>query len=319
MLTVLLATRNRARILRDVLESFSRLQSPPSGWKLVVVDNGSTDESAAVITAFARRLPLEFVSEPVLGKNTALNTGLARTEGDLTVLTDDDVFPYADWLVQLRKAADEQPACSIFGGVVVPRWEASPPEWIDWLDKAPVFAITPASLKEGILPSHRIDQVFGPNMAIRTDIFASGIRFDTSIGPRGSDYAMGSETELLLRLNRQGYQAWHVQTAIVEHLIRKEQLELSWVVQRTIRHGRGHQRRHPEVNLWWDMPRRVYRALPREIVIMALARATLNTRLFFRSRMRFNFTLGTAIESRVMARERRSQTQLAAAVVPRNP
>jgi glycosyltransferase involved in cell wall biosynthesis len=99
MLTVLLATRNRARILRDVLESYCHLQQASSGWKLVVVDNGGTDETAEVIASFESRLPFYSVSEPKLGKNRALNTWLGLVEGDLPVSTHDDAFPYADWLV----------------------------------------------------------------------------------------------------------------------------------------------------------------------------------------------------------------------------
>ncbi len=124
MLTVLMATRNRARILGEVLDSYGRLQPPSSGWKLVVVDNGSTDETAPVIASFANRLPLHSVREPKLGKNFALNTALGLVEGDLVVFTDDDAFPASDWLLQLRKAADTQPGYSMFGGTIVPRWEA---------------------------------------------------------------------------------------------------------------------------------------------------------------------------------------------------
>jgi glycosyltransferase involved in cell wall biosynthesis len=302
--------------LRDVLECFCRLQSPPSGWKLVVVDNGSTDDTASVVSDFTNRLSLEFVSEPILGKNAALNTGLARVEGDLVALTDDDVFPHADWLAQLRTAADTHSSYSIFGGAILPRWETPPPNWMTWLDPGPTYSLTDPALPEGLINPAR---VFGPNMAIRARVFASGIRFDNSIGPRGTNYAMGSESELLMRLDRQGHKAWYVQHAVVEHLVRSEQLNEAWVMQRMTRHGRGHQRRHPGADFWWDMPRRIYGALPREIGIMALARATFNKKLLFRSRLRFNFTLGTAIESRNMARERRYQTRVAAEVVPRNP
>jgi glycosyltransferase involved in cell wall biosynthesis len=316
MLTVLLATKNRARILRDVLECFCRLQSPASGWKLVVVDNGSTDETTSVVSAFTNRLPLEFVSEPFLGKNAALNTGLPRLEGDLTVLTDDDVFPHADWLTQLRTAADAHPNYSIFGGAILPRWETPPPNWMAWLDTGPTYSLTDPARPEGpINPA----LVFGPNMAIRTSVFTSGIRFDASIGPRGTNYAMGSESELLMRLHRQGHKAWYVQHAAVEHFVRKEQLNVAWVMQRMTRHGRGHQRRNPNANLWWGMPRRIYRAFPREIAIMALARAIFSEKLLFRARVRFNFMLGTAIESRIMAREHRSQIHAAVGVVPRIP
>jgi glycosyltransferase involved in cell wall biosynthesis len=187
MLTVLLATRNRAQILRDVLDAYRHLQAPSSGWKMVVVDNGSTDQTPQVLASFRDRLPLHSVRETKLGKNFALNTGLGLVEGDLTVLTDDDAFPHTDWLVQLQKAAYDHPMYSIFGGTVVPRWEIPPPQWIEWIDLAPIFTITSQSLMEGELPPHLITLVQGPNMAVRASVFQSGTRFDTSIGPRGSD------------------------------------------------------------------------------------------------------------------------------------
>src|SRR5260370_10532419 len=103
MLTVLLATRNRAAILRKILEAFCLLRQPLSGWKLVIADNGSTDQTAAVLASFADRLPLRTVSEPTAGKNSALNACLGLVEGDRTVFTDDHVFPHPEWLVELRK------------------------------------------------------------------------------------------------------------------------------------------------------------------------------------------------------------------------
>src|SRR5579863_1939593 len=109
VLTVALSTKNRSSILRGALESFCRLQAPAAGWKLIVVDNGSTDETSQVIASFENRLPLEGIREPRPGKSAALNVAIGHTEGDLTILTDDDVFPRQDWLVQMRKAADEHP------------------------------------------------------------------------------------------------------------------------------------------------------------------------------------------------------------------
>ena len=245
MLTVLLATRNRGRMLREVLEAYRRLQEPSEGWKVVVVDNGSTDETANVLASFKNLLPLDTISEPKSGKNQALNTGLKLLEGDLAVFTDDDVFPTADWLVRMRDVANAEPLYSIFGGTVLPRWEMTPPAWIRrvlassepqgkktyeaWM--GPVYTLTDPSLEDGPV---RPWLVFGPNMAIRTSIFKSGVRFDQAVGPRGSSYPMGSETEILLRLSRQGHRAWFIKEAIVEHFVRKEQLQESWVLRRAV-------------------------------------------------------------------------------------
>jgi glycosyltransferase involved in cell wall biosynthesis len=319
MLTVLFATRNRAQILREVLDAFCQLQAPPTGWKLIVVDNGSTDGTPQVLASFANRLPLTFLFEPRLGKNFALNTGLDSSQGDLIVFTDDDVFPNPDWLIRLREAADAQPTYSIFGGPILPRWEVPPPRWIRTLDLAPIFAITPTDLQAGELPPHRATQVFGPNMAILASVFASGMRFDTSIGPQGESYAMGSETELVLRLARKGHKGWHVPDAVVEHFIRKEQLETSWVMRRAIRMGRGYRRLHGAPRLWWGLPRTVYRSFPREGLVIAVAWAIRASDILARARVRFHFSLGIAIESRLMAQERSPQARSASKVATKNP
>jgi L-malate glycosyltransferase len=304
MLTVLFATRNRARLIRSVLETYCKLKQPSSGWKLVVIDNGSTDQTAQVIAEFAHRLPLQTASEPRMGKNVALNAGLGLLEGDLAIFTDDDAFPHADWLLQFRKTADDQPMYSIFGGKVLARWESPPPHWIGWVNQKVVYAITDPSLREGMLEPYN---VFGPNMAIRADVFQAGLRFDTTIGPKGASYPMGSETELLLRLGERGQKAWHVPDAVVEHFIRKEQLTKHWVLQRAINFGRGQYRLFPDnrvggAKFGMGTPLLLFRKMLKEVFLMSLAWISVRQEALFRSRWRFNYLRGQAIEGRVLAR-----------------
>ena len=304
MLTVLLATRNRAKILRDVLENFCNLQSPPSGWKLVVIDNGSTDDTPRVLASFRDRLPIQSAAEPMPGKNAALNAGLELLEGDLAVFTDDDVFPRSDWLVQLRRAAEANPDYTMFGGAIRPRWEAPPPRWVNWIELGPIFTITDPGLKEGPLNGLLVTLIQGPNMAIRSSVFEKGTRLDTSIGPNGPDYPMGAETELVLRLGREGYKGWHVPAAVVEHLVRKEQLEEDWVLQRGIRWGRGCHRLYPNVKLWGSIPRHLFRDIPKEMLSVLAARLTFRQEALFCARWRLNILRGKWIESRHIAREK---------------
>jgi L-malate glycosyltransferase len=306
MLTVLLATRNRAAILRETLGAFCHLQKPPSGWKLVIVDNGSTDQTSSVLASFANRLPLHAVSEPTGGKNSALNTGLGLVEGDLTVFTDDDTFPHSDWLIELRKAADAQPVYSLFGGAVVPRWESPPPPWVQWLEQGPTYALTDPSMMEGPIPPFL---VFGPNMAIRTAVFQSGVRFDPSIGPRSSTYPMGSETELTLKLSQRGHKAWYVPTAVVEHFIRDYQLRQSWVLKRAIRYGRGrfrldYMRKYRPYPCWFGVPRTFFRQIfeQEKMIIKAWLRS--DHRELFCASWRRNFLWGHVIEARLSYRDR---------------
>src|SRR5712692_7215239 len=130
MLTVLMATYNGARTLPEVLNAYCKLDSPDGGWNLIIIDNGSTDNTKEIIASFRSRLPLTYIFEPVLGKSVALNTGLLSVTGDLVVLTDDDALPRPDWLVQMRLAADSQPSFSLFGGAIIPHWEIPPEDWM---------------------------------------------------------------------------------------------------------------------------------------------------------------------------------------------
>jgi glycosyltransferase involved in cell wall biosynthesis len=310
MLTVLLATRNGGRILPAVLECFTRLQTPSTGWKLVVIDNGSTDLTSDIIASFQRRLPLTYRFEPRLGKNAALNRGLADLEGDLAIFTDDDVFPQADWLVRLRAAADSHPQYSMFGGVILPRWESGPPYWLNWAPAGPVFTLTDPLLTEGPTDPGNL---YGPNMAIRGEVFKSGTRFDTSIGPRGANYAMGSESELVERLGRQGHKAWHVHDALVEHFIRDYQTSKSWVLRRAVRFGRGQLRllqaaEPAAVPSWLGVPARVFPRMLKRGIRMARAWLSSNEQEMFSAQWEFNYLLGHVLEARPSRRDRSVHT-----------
>jgi len=299
MLTVLFATRNGENTLPAVLEAFTKLQPPTGGWKLVVADNGSSDRTPQILSSFQARLPLTYVLETRAGKNSALNTALAHMEGDLAVFTDDDVFPRPDWLVRLREAADVNPSYSMFGGAILPRWQVEPPSWMKWVPPGPAFAITDPAWSDGPIEAVNL---FGPNLAIRGEIFLNGTGFDPSIGPQGANYAMGSETELVQRLARDGHKAWHVPRAIVEHFIRDYQMSESWVLGRARRYGRGSFRRikasdplaYPD---WLGLPMRLTVKLVKPAVKRIKARLSFDKKKSFLARWEFNYLLGYVVEA----------------------
>ena len=109
MLTVIMATRNGASTLPRVLEAYRGLTAPPQGWRLLVVDNGSTDPTRAILDSHAARLPMCCLHEARPGKNVALNRALAHAlerdepDGGLFVFTDDDATPAPDWLLRLAE------------------------------------------------------------------------------------------------------------------------------------------------------------------------------------------------------------------------
>jgi hypothetical protein len=237
MMSVMFASRNGAAVLPRTLDSLAAARAPEGGWKLIAVDNASTDNSGELMRAYCDRLPLTVLEEPAAGKNRALNRALEEAEGDLYVFCDDDVVVAEDWLVKWREAADAHPECDLFGGATLPLWPWDPPQWVlDEVDHGVVFG-TNERMREGACDAIAM---FGTNMAIRARVFAQGVRFNADIGPDNSRaYPMGSETELARRLAALGYGAWFAEGARVGHIIRPQQMERPSMLMRAYRWGRG--------------------------------------------------------------------------------
>jgi glycosyltransferase involved in cell wall biosynthesis len=238
VLSVAFATRDRAATLERVLTAFGGLAVPEGGWQLIVVDNGSTDATPAVLARHAGRLPLQVIEEPRAGKNRALNRAIAHFAGDLVVLTDDDVLPDADWLVQLAGAAARYPEATLFGGTIRAAWPGPPPRWLraDAVNFGVLYALLERAAGE--CDHHG---VFGPNMTVRRHVFTEGFEFNPTVGPDASDphYPMGGETAFIGRLFAAGYRARFVPEARVQHIIRPEQLTEAWILGRAWRCGLG--------------------------------------------------------------------------------
>ena len=300
MLTVVVATRNGARTLPHVLDGYQRLLAVPGGWKLVVVDNGSTDGTPAIVRQFAATLPLTYCEEPRPGKNRALLRGLDEVEGDLVVFSDDDATPDPGWLSALRRTADEHPDFDMFAGTIRPRWEVPPERWVlEEVDLAACYTLTDPTLTAGLI-SPKL--VWGPNMALRQRVFDRGYRFDPAVGPSGNSYAMGSETDLTVRLGEAGFQAWFCPDAVVHHFVRAHQLDRKWILGRAVRFGRGTYRRQlmrqsETPPLWFGVPRYLYRQIGSRALTYAWA-AVVTRRKSFRERWALSRLLGYAIQAR---------------------
>jgi GT2 family glycosyltransferase len=243
-ITVVFATHNGADTLPRMLDALEDLETPMGGVKIVAVDNASTDNSAALIKSRSTSLPVELLTETRRGKSAALNRALSAIEGDLVVLTDDDVVPRADWLIAIRRVAEQQPAYDIFGGAIFPIWESTPPDWLLRCVPKGYFAWT--DFKDGPIEPSRI---WGPNMAVRSAIFRDH-RFFEGIGPDGTrNYAVGSETEFARRAVKSGHQCWHSEKSVVGHLICRHQMETEWLLQRAYNHARGWRRQRKLDNM----------------------------------------------------------------------
>ena len=130
--TVIIATRNRAAQLPDVLGRLAAQQTDGRfAWDVLVVDNGSSDSTAQVVAEQRMIFPvlIHYVREERVGKPFAFNTALAHARGRLFAFTDDDTLPTPSWLATLWTCLIEEEADAVTGRVL-PHFLAARPEWL---------------------------------------------------------------------------------------------------------------------------------------------------------------------------------------------
>lgn len=306
MLTVILSTYNRGHLLAKTLDSFSQLEPPKNGWKLIVIDNRSHDDTRKVVLSFQDQLPLTYIYESKPGKSAALNRGLSDREGDLIILTDDDVLAHKDWLLNLEAAADANPGYHLFGGRIIPRWEIEPEAWLtETVSIQGNFALTDPSWLDGPI---KASLIFGPNMACRSEVFDKGFLFDERIATDGTtSFPMGDETDLLVRAERAGFKAWFVKDAVIEHTIPASNIKPKWLIRRAFRQGRGwvcvfQQTGIENAPILFGCPRFLWRSLAEDGLAVLHAYLLLNKRKILKARCALNYRCGQIYQHRVFSR-----------------
>ncbi len=95
--SIIIPTRNRASKLSRCLEHVSAIKSREP-WELIVVDNGSTDATLALLDDITHRLPIRtrVVREPVPGGARTRNSGARVAEGEILIFIDDDCYVCPD-------------------------------------------------------------------------------------------------------------------------------------------------------------------------------------------------------------------------------
>jgi glycosyltransferase involved in cell wall biosynthesis len=206
--TVAIPTRNGAGRLPRLLAALRDQSYPLESFEVLVVNNGSSDQTADVVGNAARQgaLTIRHVIEAKRGVNHARNRAIAESPGEFLAFVDDDEIPGPRWLESLVDGMRRFPASGCIGGPVMarPARETSP-RTCDRCDVAEGnFSL---DIVEGAA-----DVVGGGNAIFRRSALEAVGEFNSALSGHGDDY------EWMLRSRAAGFLVYYIAAASVVHV-----------------------------------------------------------------------------------------------------
>src|ERR1700756_5459670 len=118
--TIQLCTYNRAPLLERVLEACFEQTAGEDAYEVVLVNDGSTDETPAVIERATGRATCRFVvvHQANSGLAKGRNAGIARASGERIIFIDDDVLPLPNFVEEHLRSHDAHPKAIVRGGAI---------------------------------------------------------------------------------------------------------------------------------------------------------------------------------------------------------
>jgi succinoglycan biosynthesis protein ExoA len=207
--SIVVPTSNRAGLLRDSLETLLHQRYPSGSYEVVVVDNGSRDDTSLLmrsVVGAAGGPRVRFVSLATADANGARNSGIRAAHGDPICIVDDDVLIPPGWLAALVAAAGRSPDAGCLGGPV----RALPDARRHRCAQHPTGG---ATFDEGA-EERPVTEVWGANMAVRR-------AWLDRVGPFREGLARAQEWEWEQRLLAAGGQIVYVPDAWLWHVGRR--------------------------------------------------------------------------------------------------
>jgi len=233
--TVAICTHNRAKDTAEAIGSVLVQDFDKKELEIVVVDNGSTDETAETVNGLRQRHGerIRYVFEPKLGLSTARNRAIREAKGDLILFLDDDALAGSQWARHIVDVFARDPAIGCVGGKIDPLWEDEEPGWIP-AEHRSVFTILDYSDVVVEMTAPAIP--YGANVAFRSSIFEEIEPFREDLGRVGRNLLSSEESELIARL-RDKYKVYYTPYASVRHKIAKERTTRKWFLKRMFWQG----------------------------------------------------------------------------------
>lgn len=230
-LTIAICTYNGANRLPQVLERLrSQIGTDAFTWEVLVVDNNSTDGTAALVRQYSANFLLRYCFEPRQGIAFARRCAMAQARGEIVGFLDDDNLPTATWVAAACRFGHLHPQAGAYGSQIHGKYEIEPPDRFERICCfLPITERGPDPLlygaNKGLLPA-------GAGIVIRKHAWQESVPAHpvlrgvsaTSLDSKGEDI------ESLTYIRKAGWEIWYNPEMEIEHDIPRSRFERAYLL-----------------------------------------------------------------------------------------
>jgi glycosyltransferase involved in cell wall biosynthesis len=242
--TVVIPTKDRAKKLEGVLNSLINQTIALEFYEVIVVDNGSVDETKLICDFFKKEYAGNFryfyVQEP--GLHVGRNLGMEKANGDIITYLDDDVILFPNHLLKVKEIFNLHTDCVLAGGNIFPQYDLLPKSFIkstwDLCEHGKfntyLSLIDFGDIEKEIDPLY----IFGCNFSVRRDFLKKIEGFHPDNMPDKFMHLRGDGESYVSRMVKElGYIAYFSSDASVYHIVDSSRMRKSYFCRIAFRQG----------------------------------------------------------------------------------
>lgn len=239
-ISIVICSYNRARYIREAMLSLCTQTLDAARFEVIIVDNASTDDTAAICREFIAAHPnsqFTYLLEKKQGASFARNTGAAIAKAPLLCFMDDDAIAEPDFLQNILQFFRDVPNAGGLGGRIIPRYIPAEPNWMSHYVSSLVGHF---HYNENRTPFKNGKYPLESNMTIHTADFHTIGGFNTKLpGVSGTLRIGGEGKDFFFRLMELGKVIYYDPTVRVEHVVEVAKLTPEYMYRVASGIGRG--------------------------------------------------------------------------------
>lgn len=213
--SVIVPVYNDAQRIGKCIEALLNQTYTNDKYEVIIIDNGSTDETRTVIKKYPVKLLIE---DKIQSSYAARNKGIKNTRGEIIAFTDSDCIPNADWIEKGVANLLSVPNCGLVGGEINVFFKNSgKPNAVE--------------LYDSIMGFNQREDIERHNFGSTANVFTFKNIFD-NVGLFDDELKSGGDNEWGRRVFAYGYKHIYANDTIVAHPARNS---LRQMHQRTTR------------------------------------------------------------------------------------